>query len=623
MTISKDNGTGVNLGSDVAGGATQTQPQGGQPKTLNLTGIVNTFGGRNRLIAADAEVVKVQNNFTAYFEKNQNDAILRSYKAITVSPQQTGNFGALALTNIRMVGSTPVIFVATMIVEKSRPGQLEPSQQHIDGQTVDVFVAVADAYTETYLGHISDEVKRQYGKPDAQVIDCGYQVIYDLTPLDADQFQPVIDEAINAIDHAMDMVDPNRPVFSLGMIVNNPAIRVRSRVGLDQFKTEPNGLPIRSDIRSELVISQMSNNRAPIADNSEIRLCETSAYVDLIYTPPAQQFQYFGGMAPQPVNQPYYVPRIVLTNFGVDLPHSSLEFMLLGVASMASLVRQRSYGVVWRNQFGASSNNLRNLGAVGLQVPLSADQQPAILDVSGDIRELYSLMDTVIAQSPVFTLEIEQGGAGNWATSIFARAAQSSQEAVDMLVSAADNLTNSNFTKIYAQLTNGVAQPLITSTDDLSYVGYYNRDGEYHDIRELDLLAVLNTVGQKDPDIVQQYLTTLVGPENIHVRLARRSRILSRIAKDVHIKAYSRKYDFSGVFIEALTRAVAACGLVINNDNILNQQQSNVYNQTIQNWQANMVNPQAINPLFTATQQASSFNFNVGNLFGSGFGGQF
>jgi hypothetical protein len=60
---------------------------------------------------------------------------------------------------------------------------------------------------------------------------------------------------------------------------------------------------------------------------------------------------------------------------------------------------------------------------------------------------------------------------------------------------------------------------------------------------------------------------------------------------------------------------------VINNDNILNQNQGSVYNQTIQNWQASMVNPQAVNPLFTATQQASSFQFNVGSLFGAGFGG--
>lgn len=621
MTVQNPNDIDLNAAAGNASGQSNGGTQ--QPRQMNVAGIITTFGGRSRLAAADAEVSKVQNVFNEFFEKNQNDAILKSYRTVTVSSQQTGNFGALVLSNTRLINGVTAIFVSTMIVEKSRPQALEPSQQQIGNTTVDIFVGPADAYTDNFLVQVSDEVKRQHGKSDATIIDCGYQIIYDLTPLEADQFQPVIDEAINAIDHAMDMVNADRNIFGLNLIMNNPAIRVRSRVALDQYKTEPNGLPIRSDIRTELVIAQLSNSRAPIADNSEVRLCETSAYVDLIYTPPATQYQQYGQnyQAGQFI-QPHYIPRIVMTNFSVDLPHSSLEFMLLGVASMASLARQRAYGVVWRGGFGGTQSNLRNLGAVGLQVPgLSPDGQAAILDVSADIRELYALMDTVLAPSPVFTLEIEQGGQGNWATSIFARAAQGNQNAQELLVNAADNLTNHNFSKVYAQLSNGVAQPLITTTDDLSYVGYYNRDGEYRDIRELDLLAILNTVGQKDPQLVQDYLTTLCSPEHVHVRLFRRNRILQRIAKDVHIKAYSKKYDFSAIFIEALTRSVAACGLVINNDNILTNNDQLVYNQTIQNWQANMVNPSAVNPLFqTAQQQVPHMNFQVGNLFGQGFG---
>src|SRR5574343_1721121 len=106
MTISNTN-ENVNMDS----GNSQTQGNAGGQKPYSVAGIVNTFGGRSRLAAADAEVGKVQKNFADYFEKNQNDAILRSYKAIPVSPQQTGNFGALALTNIRVVGTTLVIFV--------------------------------------------------------------------------------------------------------------------------------------------------------------------------------------------------------------------------------------------------------------------------------------------------------------------------------------------------------------------------------------------------------------------------------------------------------------------------------------------------------------------------------
>lgn len=622
MTVQNPNDN-IDLNAAAGNASGQGQNAGAtQQRQMNVAGIINTFGGRSRLAAADAEVSKVQNLFKEFFEKNQNDAILKTYRTVTVSSQQTGNFGALVLSNTRVINGVTAIFVSTMIVEKSRPQALEPSQQQIGNTTVDIFVGPADAYTDNFLAQISDEVKRQYGKSDAQIVDCGYQIIYDLTPLEADQFQPVIDEAVNAIDHGMDMVNADRNIFGLNLIMNNPAIRVRSRVALDQYKTEPNGLPIRSDIRTELVIAQLSNNRAPIADNSEVRLCETSAYVDLIYTPPATQYQQYGqNFQAGAYIQPHYIPRIVMTNFAVDLPHSSLEFMLLGVASMASLARQRAYGVVWRGGFGGQ-NNLRNLGAVGLQVAgLTQDGQAAILDVSTDIRELYALMDTVLAPSPVFTLEIEQGGQGNWATSIFARAAQGNANAQELLVNAADNLTNHNFSKVYGQLSNGVAQPLITTTDDLSYVGYYNRDGEYRDIRELDLLAILNTVGQKDPQLVQDYLTTLCSPEHVHVRLFRRNRILQRIAKDVHIKAYSKKYDFSAIFIEALTRSVAACGLVINNDNILSNNDQLVYNQTIQNWQQNMVNPSAVNPLFqTAQQQVPHMNFQVGNLFGQGFG---
>ena len=175
---------------------------------------------------------------------------------------------------------------------------------------------------------------------------------------------------------------------------------------------------------------------------------------------------------------------------------------------------------------------------------------------------------------------------------MFAKAGEGNQDAIGILIQAADNLTNHNFSKIWAVLNNNTPQPLITTTDDMSYIGYYNRDGEYHDIRELDLLALLNTIGLKDPDSVNDYLATFASPEASQVRLYKRLRILQRIAKDVHIKAYSRKFDFGGNFIEALTRAIAACGLVIGNDSILNQQDVAVYNQTVANWQNNLVNPQ-------------------------------
>ena len=150
-------------------------------------------------------------------------------------------------------------------------------------------------------------------------------------------------------------------------------------------------------------------------------------------------------------------------------------------------------------------------------------------------------------------------------------------------------------------------------------VGTYKYEGETRDIRELDLLAVMNMIGQNDPGLVESFLATFSSPEPAQVRLDRRSRILKSIAKDVQIRAYSRKYDFGGLFLQALTAAISANQVAISNDNFM-QNQDNVYTQTISQWQQNMVNPAAISGLFQqqpVTMQGQN-QWQVGGIYGVG-----
>lgn len=593
------------------------------PKPLDVATIINTFGGSSRG-ESDAEVTKVHAAVKAVLDQNKENAPAGTadpYVLVSLSSKRTGNFGALALCTARQSNQQTLIFVATLIVEKSRstPTDMIQVAGYPNQPPIEMFVGAADVFNQAFFQQITDEVVNAYGNKNARVINAGYQVVYDLTSLTPDDLRPMVKEAQSSIDHSIDLLNPDRQIFNISAVASNPALRVRSRVVVDAKKTEPSGLPVRSDIKTDLIISQNNQSKGPIGSNTEVRLCETSAYVDLIYVP-TNTMNPYQPQNPYVVAPPSYIPRIVITNFNVELPMSALEFMLLGVAQMVSLANNRAYGVVWRNQFGQASNNIRNLGAVGLQVQgLTADGQPGILDVSSDVRDLYSLMDRVLTPQPVFTLEIAQGGQGNWATKVFSMAGEGSQEAATILIQAADNLTNNNFSKIWAQLNNNAPQPLITTSDDLSHIGYYNRDGEYHDIRELDLLAMLNTIGAKDPQLVVDYLGTLGSNEINQVRLTKRLRIFQRVAKDVHVKAYSKKYDFGGNFIEALTRAIAACGLVIGSDNALSNQENNVYNQTTANWQGSMVNPAMLRSLFqTTTQQLPNLPYNVGNLYGYG-----
>ena len=590
------------------------------PQAQSIAQLFNTFGSTTQTSTSDSEVQKIAALMREYVEENK----LADFSVVPISNQQTGNYGAVAFCNKRIVDGKPRHFCHIAMVEKSKQTEQQAAVLNYGAHAVEVFVSVADAYTSAYVGKVTAALQRHFGDT-ASVANGGWSVVYRDTPVTLDEFRPFIVEAMIAIEHSINSTQRNRAIFNLGMLTGQNPVRLRNHILLDQYKLSPSGLPIRSDIKSELVLSQSSGNKTVVEEVSELRICEVSAYVDLIYVPPNQGF--FGGMAqPMMMGQapvPHYIPRINITNFAMDLPSSSLEFMLLGIASIASLAKNRSYGIVWRDNFGGATNTKRNLGAVGLHVQgLTADNTPGILDVSSDVRMLYQLMQTVMAENPVFTLELTQGGQSNWATTVIARIATGDVRSQEQLIQACDNLTQGKFTPIYTQLcqqSGGALQQIVTSSDEPSLVGTYKYEGETRDIRELDLLAVMNMIGQNDPGLVESFLATFSSPEPAQVRLDRRSRILKSIAKDVQIRAYSRKYDFGGLFLQALTAAISANQVAISNDNFM-QNQDNVYTQTISQWQQNMVNPAAISGLFQqqpVTMQGQN-QWQVGGIYGVG-----
>jgi hypothetical protein len=609
-------GDGINVNSTNTNtnGSTQVPPNS-TPFLGGVAGILNAFGGDAQSTIVDGEVSKVATVIREFFDNAEKGQTLSGFRTLTLSAATTGNFGSVIVANRILVNGKVKIYAYTLIIEKSKAVPLDITVVNLgNGMQADVFVGAADAFTQTYKAKVVDEVSRGFGVGAEDVILAGWTVIYDITPVDADNIVRLLSEVLKSIDTTRDITTRERQSFNLGMLTNPASpIFVRSQMDLDRTVVSPNGLPVRSDIRSELIFTERNRTDTPVPEASEAAVCATSAYVDLIYTPPVQPW----GGAPVPSNQPYYIPRIVITNFELKLPYSALEFMLLGIASMAALARQRAYGFVWRNQFGTNQNKKRYFGAVGLQVPfLTPDNQPNILDVSDGLT-LYRLMETTLAPSPVFTLEIAQGGQSNQVSSIFAKIAKGDVRAQKRLFQAADNLTLGKFSAVFAQLSQVAGAQQIVTTDEVpSYLGYYTEDGEQRDIRELDLLAVLNTVGLKDPETVENFLTTLASPEPYPIRLARRARLLQNIAKDVRIKGYTHKFDFGATFIEALTQSINECGLTISNDAMFRNNEQ-VYNQTAQQWQHSMVNGQMISPLFTQAAQNNPAQFNVGNIYGA------
>jgi hypothetical protein len=526
----------------------------------------------------------------------------------------TGSFTVLAVSTFQSVNNKNTIAVQSWILETSRP-PLETLTQQVHGNVIEIILTPVDAFKDDLKHLVHKEVSRYY-KNETNIVDAGLQVIYSQTNVrDEITVTKILNEAADAIDATLRRCDPQAQAyaFNLDKIKTDPNVSIVSKFAVNEDKHTATGLPVRSDITAKLIMQYRSAKQQVIQSNTQRELTDSAAYVDLLYTAPQSTFGAANNFPMFQQGQPqyHYVPRITITQLVSRMTGSALEFAVLGIANLTTLNRNRGYGIQWSDSYNRSTGgNLRNLGALGWQLPhLAQDNQPGLLTIESD-QQLQQLIATAISPSPVYTLEIEQASSNGWLLDVFAKAAGTDgSNANAAIVNAADNLTGGRFRSIYAakcgvSIEAAAGIPVVRETRDRNHTGFYkNPEGEYRDLRELDLLAILN-IAAGNIQLVQDYLaTTVTTIEEPLVRLDNRLRIFRALCSEVHVKGYTTKFDLSAAFVTALVEAIEKTGFTLNSNNTLLNSQQQVYTQTIQDWSSVMVDPNVGSGLY---QQASS-----------------
>lgn len=359
------------------------------------------------------------------------------------------------------------------------------------------------------------------------------------------------------------------------------------------------GLPVRSDVAVILRGSIANGGQSPHEQVQEIT--RVDGYVDLVFNnpPPAQYPQ-------PPVTQRYY-PRFVITKLDSGVDCITPELQLLALSTSTLLTRQMAWGAVFKPRYGIA-DDLRDIGAVGYEVNLSPDPNAAraMIDTksaSFDGASLFQLLTATVHDALIYSMDIEENGELSWLHQNFIAAANNNQDAYRAIVEAANRLTDNHFGRFWQ---NG---PI--AVDDLNriHLGYYqDRNGNMKDIRDLDYLAMLNLLGEKDMATVVNWSQTFDDVNTpMEIRLERRAKIM-RALNDVTIKGYARRITFTPEFITALSSASASAGLVIRPNNLMadfsGQGQRGAYNA-----QAFAVGNQATGGLFNYAQPG----FGIGN----------
>lgn len=337
------------------------------------------------------------------------------------------------------------------------------------------------------------------------------------------------------------------------------------------------GMPVRSDVTITLSAEPL-NKQAGDQDQRAQRLATIRAFVNMLWAP--RQQGGMAGMMPVSGVSPYqrYAALIRLTAMeaGFSLTPAA-QVMALWVAMSArdngawiAAFENKSFG---GNTLTIGKDiDLKDIGAIGYEVNMSTDPnaKPDLFNTksaSFTRQSLVSLIFQTFEPGAMMALDVPDSGDSTWYNGAFPAAAEGVRSAIEILLAGTNQLTNGNFAEVWP--ANGqIFDPQMNAGGaNRIHFGYFlDANGDKHDIREIDYLAVLNFAGGRNPEIVEQWSNSFNNPNMpVELRLATRLKIMKMMFTDVHITGVGYCLTFSRVYLDALAAAAAKTGLQVRN----------------------------------------------------------
>lgn len=473
-----------------------------------------------------------QYKFTV-LEKNTNGA---ACSAILISADVTEKDGTAAAV------------VHTLLVESSIDGDLLPRQENINGRTVDIRVVTSDVYDDWYWNRVHDITAGTHLV--SNVYEAGQNVISrEMSADDKEQVNVLMYFAAIAIKAVADRIAGHpTELFSVGELQQNDRLLGRFNISPSQPET-PSGLPIASDI--SVLVSGASPNDGQrglgVTGQRDIVLVDTM--MNLVYEPPRQ-----AGRGEVQETQ-CETPEIIMTNVEARLGMPSVGMILLGVHGMVALAKGNVFPMAWRPRV-AAQDNLRDLSAIGFDCPGLTNNDgigkrvPDFTSNTFTMKDFSDMVEYAIRRDPIFSIDIDEIGPLSMLTGVFEAAAKRNPRAEQVIIDAADFLTDGAFSEVY----NG--GPLIRERFERISLGYMtNREGQRVDIRRLNYLAFLNICGADDMAAVEDFDATWSPNTDLALRVARREELMLAVRPDIVFKGYARRYGFGEDLIVGLEEA--------------------------------------------------------------------
>ena len=471
----------------------------------------------------------------------------------------------------------PQVGVAYHILIIENTGSvLQPMMKNINGQQIPVMVVASEAIEDVLLtlvkkkldetSFLNDKVP---GKSLPKLLTDGTVVGRTFNPDSIDQIFRLARNTAMALATELDANEPTFEDFNLA------TADIDSRLNINiGFQTAPTIDDVGHPIRSDLLISFVSTSQQAVADgalnrgNRDTNVSEVNGFIDLLWSPApapgifnAYQQQYNPQLQQQTQK---YAARLVITNVLSNFSYT-LSSMLLSLYTTLSLQTNNNWIQYFRPQH-TSDMDLRDIGALGIEA--NFDNNPngigTRIDTKSEsftLQALGKLIANLIHPGLVISMDVADMGPQSWYLSVFSAASAGNLLAVNRILTAANNLTNGNFSRHWER---AVDPRIFLDSDSTILLGYYtDQKGQLRDIRDIDYLAVANLVGDRDPMAIKDWSDTFARSDlPWEMRMdARRKMINSLTGEKAIINGKATRLTFNPEFMSALSHGIMDCGL--------------------------------------------------------------
>lgn len=527
----------------------------------------------------------------------------------------------------------PVVSVHILVLE----GSVEPwgsVSKTVNGANIDIQRPTSEAYKSGIGAIVAEEVSRLY--PNTQILDADASVVPRDTDLtDKTRVYELAANSLLAVESRL-FEAQGRPQINVANAQDDSTLSVRTTFLTSQAQQlDAMGLPLRSDIEVSL-ISTINNQQQQGQQGQQLLerqrdLGYATGFIDVIWDPVQEQNSY-GQM--QQLNQfsqvsadgslptAKYRSLYVITDSRIQ-DVSSVTAQVLSLFPALLLQQNNLWQAAFRPRSNSPAINSKNVGALNMEANLPVvNGQPdpsgrgPILDTTAanfTDQDFVQLIQAMFRPGLGIAIDVPECGASTWYNNIFYAVALGSTEAYTELYNATDILTNGLFSK---KFNRGEA---IASHYSVVHNGWY-MDSERHrrDIRDFDLVALLNNPMAEDKIVVDAWINSFQNPSaSMEAKLHDRFRIISKAYSEVHLTGFSNRVILTDKYLQAALQAAFEAGLRLRPQNQFQDQ--SMATRVSANMNAGLFGMGVGTGVFN-----SSINMNINNNHGiGGFAGRF